>query len=119
MKLEVTRKPRQMVKRVRQRRDRESGKTVLINPHLEELEESIEFISERTKGERRKPCEESSILPNVSHIVSTSNGQTVVSVTCEDKAVNVFDVQSEGTLELKSRRYARNPSIRARSLMIA
>ena len=70
----------------------------------EESEGSIIIISEREKGERRMPKVESSTLPNVSQIVVTSNGKIAIFVTGEDKSVNVFDVHSEGTLTLKSRR---------------
>ncbi|OCT48234.1 tRNA (guanine-N(7)-)-methyltransferase non-catalytic subunit TRM82 [Cladophialophora carrionii] len=70
----------------------------------EESEESIEIISERKKGERRRPKVEHTTLPNVSHIVVTSNGKTVICVTSEDKSITVFDVQLGGVLDLKSRR---------------
>src|ERR1700761_5905476 len=56
-----------------------------------ESEESIEIISERKKGERRKPKVENSTLPNVSHIIVTSTGKTVIAATGEDKSVTVFD----------------------------
>ena len=70
----------------------------------EDTEESIDFISERKKGERRKPKVETSTLPNVSHIVVTSNGKTAICVTGEDKAVTVFDLNSSGVMDLKSQR---------------
>jgi hypothetical protein len=70
----------------------------------EDSEESIEIISERKKGERRKPKVENTTLPNVSHIAITSNGQTAICVTIEDKSVTIFDIQSGGILGLKSRR---------------
>ena len=69
----------------------------------EESDESVEIISERKKGERRKPKVENSTLPNVSHIVTTSNGKTVICVTGEDKTVTVLEVQS-GVLSMKTRR---------------
>ena len=70
----------------------------------EESEESIEIISERKKGERRKPKIESATLPNVSHLLVTSNGKSAVCVTGEDKSVTVFDLTARGVLNLKSRR---------------
>ncbi|KAJ9614490.1 tRNA (guanine-N(7)-)-methyltransferase non-catalytic subunit trm82 [Cladophialophora chaetospira] len=72
--------------------------------HREESEESIEIISERKKGERRKPKVESSTLPNVSHIIVTSDGKTVIAVTAEDKSVSVFDIQTGGVLNLRNKR---------------
>ncbi|KIW76600.1 hypothetical protein Z517_09044 [Fonsecaea pedrosoi CBS 271.37] len=71
--------------------------------HLES-EDSIEIISERKKGERRKPKVENTTLPNVSHIIATSDGKTAICVTAEDKSVIVFDVLARGVLHLKSRR---------------
>lgn len=70
----------------------------------EESEESLVFISERKKGERRKPKVESSTLPNVSHILVTSDAKTAICVTSEDKSITVFDLMSEGVLELKNQR---------------
>ncbi|KIX04194.1 uroporphyrinogen decarboxylase [Rhinocladiella mackenziei CBS 650.93] len=67
-------------------------------------DDSIEIISERKKGERRKPKVESSKLPNVSHIITTSDGATVIVLTAEDKSIGVFKVRSWGRLDLLSRR---------------
>ncbi|OAP54696.1 hypothetical protein AYL99_11144 [Fonsecaea erecta] len=72
-------------------------------PH-QESEDSIEIISERKKGERRKPKVENTTLPNVSHIITTSDGKTAICVTGEDKSVIVFDVLTGGVLHLKSQR---------------
>ncbi|EXJ69181.1 uncharacterized protein A1O5_07217 [Cladophialophora psammophila CBS 110553] len=70
----------------------------------QDSEDSIEIISERKKGERRKPKVENTSLPNVSHIITTSDGKTVICVTAEDKAAIVFKVLTGGVLHLKSRR---------------
>ncbi|KIX96574.1 uncharacterized protein Z520_07840 [Fonsecaea multimorphosa CBS 102226] len=70
----------------------------------QESEDSIEIISERKKGERRKPKVENTTLPNVSHIITTSDGKTAICVTGEDKSVLVFDVLTGGVLNLKSQR---------------
>lgn len=67
-------------------------------------DDSIEFVSERKKGERRKPKIESSKLPNVSHLLVTSDATSVIAVTAEDKTLSVFDVRNEGILDLKNRR---------------
>lgn len=67
-------------------------------------EESIEIISERKKGERRKPKIESAKQPNVSHLLATSDGTTVIALMAEDKSINVFQVQSSGSLSLQSKR---------------
>lgn len=68
-------------------------------------EDSIEIISERKKGERRKPKVESTQQPNISHLLATSDGTTVIAVMAEDKSVNVFEVKSESTLKLQSKRF--------------
>jgi hypothetical protein len=70
----------------------------------EDTEESIEIISERKKGERQKPKVENSKLPNVTHVVVTSNAATVITVTAEDKSINVFSVGTAGVLNLQSQR---------------
>jgi hypothetical protein len=67
-------------------------------------EESIEIISERKKGERRKPKVESTKQPNVSHLLATSDGTTAIALMAEDKSLNVFQVQSAGNLSLQSKR---------------
>ncbi|KEF55069.1 uncharacterized protein A1O9_08722 [Exophiala aquamarina CBS 119918] len=67
-------------------------------------EDSIEIISERKKETRIKPKVESAQQPNISHLLATSDGTTVIAVMAEDKSVNVFEVQSEGTLKLQSKR---------------
>ena len=70
----------------------------------EPSDESVEIVAERRKGERKKPKVEEPKLPNVSHIVATSDGQTVIAVTTEDKSINTFSLRSSGRLVLKSRR---------------
>ncbi|KAK7887548.1 tRNA (guanine-N(7)-)-methyltransferase non-catalytic subunit trm82 [Exophiala xenobiotica] len=70
----------------------------------EDTEESIEIISERKKGERQKPKVENSKLPNVTHVVVTSTAATVITVTAEDKSINVFSVGNAGVLNLQSQR---------------
>ncbi|KAK4943802.1 tRNA (guanine-N(7)-)-methyltransferase non-catalytic subunit trm82 [Elasticomyces elasticus] len=67
-------------------------------------EDSVEIISERKKGERRKPKVESSKLPNITHIITTSDAATVITVTAEDKSINVFSVGYGGVLTLQSQR---------------
>ena len=67
-------------------------------------EDSVEIISERKKGDRRKPKVESSKLPNITHIIATSDAATVITVTAEDKSINVFSVGSGGVLTLQSQR---------------
>lgn len=62
------------------------------------------FILERKKGERRKPKVESSALPNVSHILVTSDAKTAICVTSEDKSITTFDLLSEGVLVLRTQR---------------
>ena len=71
---------------------------------LREDTESIEIISERKKGERRKPKMEDSKLPNVTNVIVTSNAATVITVTAEDKSINVFSVDTTGVLNLQSQR---------------
>lgn len=73
-------------------------------------EESIEIISERKKGERRKPKVENIKQPNISHLLATSDGTTAIALMAEDKSVNVFQVQSTGNLSLQSKRYVLFPS---------
>lgn len=68
-------------------------------------QDSIEIISERKKGERRKPKVETPKDPNFSHLLATSNGTTVIAVMTEDKSINVFQVLSAGKLSLQSKRY--------------
>ena len=71
----------------------------------EASESSIEIISERKKGERRKPKVETAKKANISHLITSSDGATVVAVTAEDKTINVFQVQSPGELVLASQRF--------------
>lgn len=66
---------------------------------------SIEFASERAKGQRRKKkiaCR--SNLPNVSHLISTADGLHIIAVTAEDKCIRVFELNSLGNLRPLSER---------------
>jgi tRNA (guanine-N(7)-)-methyltransferase subunit TRM82 len=66
---------------------------------------SVEFVSERAKGQRRKKKKVvKSPPPNVSHILSTGDGRHVVAVTAEDKCVRVFELVAAGFLKLLSER---------------
>jgi tRNA (guanine-N(7)-)-methyltransferase subunit TRM82 len=78
-----------------------------LEPNLsrEASEESLEIISERRKGERRRPKVESTVQANVSHLITTSGGKHVVCVTAEDKSIKVFDVENRQILKLRSERY--------------
>jgi hypothetical protein len=72
--------------------------------HREDSDDSIEIISERKKGERRRPKVESSKLATVSHILASRDGKTAIVVTGEDKTITVFDIVNGGKLSQKSRR---------------
>jgi tRNA (guanine-N(7)-)-methyltransferase subunit TRM82 len=66
---------------------------------------SIEFVSERVKGQRRQKKKLlRSALPNVTHVMSTTSGGHVIAVTAEDKCIRVFDLDSGGGLKLLSER---------------
>lgn len=67
---------------------------------------SVEFVSERAKGQRRKKKKTvKSVLPNVSHIIATLDGLRVVATTAEDKCIRVFELDSSGQLTLLSERH--------------
>jgi hypothetical protein len=70
----------------------------------EASEDSVEIVAERQKGERRRPKVEESMLPNVSHLISTSDGRAIISVTTEDKSINTFAMSNAGKLIIKSQR---------------
>lgn len=73
--------------------------------YRDESEDSVEIVAERQKGERRKPKPApSAIPPNISHLLATSDGRHVVTVTIEDKSINVFSLRPSGQLILKSSR---------------
>lgn len=79
------------------------------NPSLgrEDSEASIEIIAEgkeRQKGERRRPKIPDTTLPNVSHLVVTKDGKSVIAITAEDKAVKTFSISRRGRLRQKSSR---------------
>lgn len=66
---------------------------------------SVEFVSERVKGQRRKKKKGAQCtLPNVSHITCTNSGCHVISVTAEDKCIRVFKLEPSGHLNLLSER---------------
>ena len=66
---------------------------------------SIEFVSERAKGQRRKKKKiVQPTLPNVSQIISTADGTHVIAVTAEDKCIRVFELDSVGRLKQLSER---------------
>ena len=67
---------------------------------------SVEFVSERAKGQRRKKKKTvKPVLPNVSHIIATLDGFHVVATTAEDKCIRVFELDSSGQLRLLSERH--------------
>ena len=71
----------------------------------QESEESIEIVAERQKGERRRPKPPpDDKLPNISHMVLTSDGLHVITATVEDKSINVFSTTPPGRLRLASTR---------------
>ena len=70
----------------------------------EASEESVEIVAERRKGERRKPKIEESKPPNVSHLIATSNGRSVIAITTEDKCITVFSLSRAGNLIVESQR---------------
>lgn len=72
---------------------------------------SVEFVSERAKGQRRKKKIMKSVLPNVSHIIATRDGCHVVATTAEDKCIRVFELNSSGQLKLLSERHRGHISI--------
>lgn len=66
---------------------------------------SVEFVSERAKGQRRKKRKiVQSTSPSVSQIISTADGRHVIAVTAEDKCVRVFELDSLGRLKPLSER---------------
>ena len=73
---------------------------------------SIEIVSERAKGQRRKKKKiVQSTLPNVSQIISTTDGRLVIAVTAEDKCIRVFELDSRGRLKPLSERKETHVSI--------
>ncbi|KAL9617872.1 MAG: hypothetical protein Q9160_007360 [Pyrenula sp. 1 TL-2023] len=66
---------------------------------------SVEIETERVKGQRRKPKPKpKSNLPNVSHLLTTSDGRHTVAITAEDKCIRVFEIGGRGTLTALSER---------------
>lgn len=69
---------------------------------------SIEFVSQRLKGQRRKKkIDPEFALPNVSHLISTADGLHVIAVTAEDKCIRVFELDAVGSLKPLSERHGR------------
>ena len=72
---------------------------------MNDSEDSVEIIAERQKGERRKPKVVELTKPSsISHALAASDGQVVITVTAEDKSINVFSFLDDGKLLLQSRR---------------
>ena len=70
-------------------------------------EADINIIAEgkqRQKGERRRPKLPDITLPNISHIIATSNGRHAIAITAEDKAVRVYNISRAGHLRQISHR---------------
>jgi hypothetical protein len=84
----------------RRKLDHSSAATISREPS----EESVEIIAEREKGQRKRPKVEDSKLPNVSHILSTADGASIIAVTTEDKCITVFSIDEAGELLVESRR---------------
>ncbi len=74
------------------------------NSSRETSDGSVEIVAERKKGERRKPKVKASNLPNVSHLIASSNGRNVIAVTTEDKCITVYSLILSGRLLIESRR---------------
>lgn len=71
----------------------------------QESEESVEIISERAKGQRRKPKPFSKVrLPDVSHMLATLDGKNIIVVTTDDKCIRVLERQKNGKLRRISER---------------
>ncbi len=71
----------------------------------QDSEDSVEIISERTKGRRRKPKPVAEVkLPNVSHMIGTGNGKYIVVVTTDDKCIRVLERQTSVRLRKISER---------------
>jgi tRNA (guanine-N(7)-)-methyltransferase subunit TRM82 len=71
----------------------------------QDSEESVEIISERVKGRRRKPKPSANKkLPDVSHMLGTSNGKTIIVVTADDKCIRVLERGKSGKLRGVSER---------------
>lgn len=68
-----------------------------------ESSSSVEIETERVKGQRRKPKPKPG-LPNVSHLLTTSDGKHVVAITAEDKCIRVFEIGGRGVLTALSER---------------
>jgi hypothetical protein len=71
----------------------------------QDSEESVEIISERVKGQRRKPKPLSKAkVPDVSHMLATSDGKRIVVVTADDKCIRVLERRICGKLRGVSER---------------
>ncbi|EXJ81587.1 hypothetical protein A1O1_07651 [Capronia coronata CBS 617.96] len=67
-------------------------------------DEPVDITSDGQKTERKNAQSEASQSANVSHIVATSDGATVITATTADKTIRVFDVRPGGVLGLQSQR---------------
>jgi tRNA (guanine-N(7)-)-methyltransferase subunit TRM82 len=67
--------------------------------------DSVEIVSERAKGQRRKAKVLTSNLPKVSHLIATTDKKHVVAVTAEDKCIRTFEINQSGGLKPLSERY--------------
>ena len=86
------------------KRQRLSGHEEVPLPR-QDSEDSIEIISERIKGRRRKPKPVTEAkLPHVSHMLATENGRHIVVVTTDDKCIRVLERQTSGRLREISER---------------
>lgn len=88
----------------------DSGPANLRRQESEASEASIEIVAEgqkRQKGERRRPKIPDLTLPNVSHLIATSDGKHAIAITAEDKAVRVLSISRKSRLRQRSSRYVR------------
>ena len=86
-------------------------------PSRHESEESVEIISERAKGQRRKPKPTvEPKLPDVSHILATESGRHIVVVTADDKCIRVLERRKDGRLRSISERLTTFRSLRLQIL---
>lgn len=65
----------------------------------QDSEESVEIISERVKGRRKKPKPLTKAKPpDVSHMLATLDGKSIVVVTADDKCIRVLERGKSGKL---------------------
>lgn len=70
---------------------------------VETLRDNPDHLPERNSEDQKVV---NSKLPNVVHILATSDGASVITLTWEDKSINVFSVRPGGSLDLESQRSA-------------